>query len=171
MENAIVEITINDDKVMEFELDITQAPQSVYNFVSLAKDSFYDGLIMHRVIKDFVAQGGDPMGTGMGGPGYSIKGEFLSNSHPNGLLHEKGTISFARSAHPDSAGSQFYIALNDINFLDGEYATFGKMIAGFEHLEFLNNINTDHTDKPLDDVVITSVKVLNAVDYPEPEKL
>lgn len=171
MENAVVEIVINNDITMEFELYPEHAPQSVYNFVKLAKEGFYDGLIMHRVIKDFVAQGGDPEGSGMGGPGYSIKGEFLSNGHANGLLHEKGSISFARSMMPNSAGSQFYIALADINFLDGEYATFGKIIKGDKHLDFFNNLQTGADDRPQTDIIIKSIRVINDVDYPNPEEL
>lgn len=156
--------------VMELELYPKIAPQSVYNFCSLARQGFYNGLIFHRVIDGFMIQGGDPTGTGMGGPGYAIKGEFAQNGVENPLSHERGVLSMARSALPDSAGSQFFIVHQDSQFLDGQYAAFGKVISGLDTLDRIARIKTEAEDRPYKDVVIQSVTIDGPV-LPEPEKL
>ena len=148
------------------------APQSVNNFVSLIKKGFYDGLIFHRVIPGFMIQGGDPEGTGMGGPGYSIKGEFASNGFRNDLKHTKGVLSMARSMMPDSAGSQFFIMHETSPHLDGEYAAFGKITEGQEVVDAIAVVETDYSDRPRTPQVMKSVTVETfGVDYPEPEKI
>ena len=148
------------------------APQSVNNFVSLIKKGFYDGLIFHRVIPGFMIQGGDPEGTGMGGPGYSIKGEFASNGFKNDLRHTKGVLSMARSMMPDSAGSQFFIMHETSPHLDGEYAAFGKITEGQEVVDAIAVVETDYSDRPRTPQVMKSVTVETfGVDYPEPEKI
>lgn len=173
--NPIATIEFEGIGTMTFELYPDQAPQTVYNFISLANDGFYDGLKMHRILPNFVAQGGDPDGIGTGGPGYSIKGEFTSNGVDNTLLHEKGSLAMARSALPDSAGSQFYICLDDLPSLDGEYAVFGTMITGEDVLEELQKIaeNSDpNTGIPTKEVIIKSITVdTKGETYPEPKKL
>ena len=148
------------------------APKTVENFVKLATSGFYNGLIFHRVIKDFMIQGGDPEGSGMGGPGYSIKGEFSSNGFENNLAHDKGVLSMARSFMPDSAGSQFFIMHKKSPHLDGEYAGFGKIIEGIEEIDKIANVKTDFNDKPLEEIKIKKVTVdTKGVDYPEVEKM
>lgn len=154
-----VTIEMENGGKMELELYEDIAPITVDNFVSLAKKGFYDGLIFHRVIKGFMIQGGDPEGTGMGGPGYTIKGEFAANGVKNDLKHTRGVISMARSMRPDSAGSQFFIMHKDAPHLDGQYAAFGKMTAGFETLDEIAGTATDYNDRPRFDQVIGSITV------------
>lgn len=143
---------------MKFELYPDKAPITVANFIKLSKDKYYDGLIFHRIIKNFMIQGGDPDGTGMGGPGYAIKGEFASNGVENDLSHLVGVISMARSQMPDSAGSQFFIVHKEAPHLDGEYAAFGQMLEGFETLNELAEVETD-SDRPIVDCKIISIEV------------
>ena len=152
-------ITMSDGKTMTIELDKTVAPITVDNFVKLAKDGFYDGLIFHRVIEGFMIQGGDPTGTGMGGPGHTIKGEFASNGVNNPLKHTRGVISMARSREPDSAGSQFFIMHQDAPHLDGAYAAFGKMTDGFDTLDAIATVTTDYCDRPLSEQRIKTIVI------------
>jgi len=159
MANPIVTMTMADGSVIKLELYPKTAPITVENFVSLVKKGFYDGLIFHRVIKGFMIQGGDPEGTGMGGPGYEIKGEFASNGVKNDLKHERGVISMARSMRPDSAGSQFFIMHKDAPHLDGQYAAFGKVIEGIETVDKIAETKTDYSDRPYEDQVIKSMTV------------
>ncbi|SHG07274.1 peptidylprolyl isomerase [Ornithinibacillus halophilus] len=166
-----VTITMENGGEIVVELYPDVAPNTVNNFVSLAEDGYYDGLIFHRVIPGFMVQGGDPDGNGTGGPGYSIAGEFTSNGFENNLLHERGVISMARSGHPDSAGSQFFIMVEESPHLDGEYAAFGKVIEGMDVVDEIVSSERDGADKPLEDQVMKSVKVdKNGHDFPEPEK-
>jgi len=170
--NPIVTFTMENGDTFKAELYPDVAPQSVNNFVSLIKKGFYDGLIFHRVIPGFMIQGGDPEGTGMGGPGYSIKGEFASNGFRNDLKHTKGVLSMARSMMPDSAGSQFFIMHETSPHLDGEYAAFGKITEGQEVVDAIAVVETDHSDRPRTPQVMKSVTVETfGVDYPEPEKI
>ena len=141
-------IEMENGGLMTLELYPETAPITVANFVKLAKSGFYNGLIFHRVIENFMIQGGDPTGTGMGGPGWTIKGEFASNGVKNPLRHTRGVISMARSARPDSAGSQFFIMHKDAPHLDGQYAAFGKMTDGFETLDAIAKTPTDYSDRP-----------------------
>ena len=160
-------ITLRDGGVMNGELYPEYAPQSVGNFAALANSGFYDGLIFHRVIPGFMIQGGDPQGTGMGGPGYSIRGEFASNGHPNPLKHTVGVLSMARSMRPNSAGSQFFIMTGIAPHLDGSYAAFGRVISGGEHAARIQNVCRDSMDRPLEDQVIASIRVdLQGHEYP-----
>lgn len=169
--NPIATIEMNDSKIIKVELYPDVAPNTVNNFISLAKNGFYDGLTFHRVIYGFMIQGGCPDGTGMGGPGYSIKGEFAANGFDNQLKHTAGVISMARSMMPDSAGSQFFIMHKDAPHLDGQYAAFGKVVEGMDIVNEIAESDTDFSDKPLDDRVIKSIKVDTFdVDYPEPQK-
>ena len=148
------------------------ATVSVGNFISLINAKFYDGLIFHRVIKGFMIQGGDPEGTGMGGPGYSIRGEFRQNGFDNDLKHTEGVLSMARSMHPDSAGSQFFIMHKTSPHLDGAYAAFGKVIEGLENVNKIAETATDYEDRPIENQVIKTVTVDTfGVAYPEPEKI
>ncbi len=157
---------------MQLLLNPASAPNTVANFVTLANDGYYNGLIFHRIIEDFMVQGGDPTGTGMGGPEYSIYGEFKSNGFDNEISHERGVISMARSQHPNSAGSQFFICHKDASFLDGDYAAFGKLISGETALDALATTKTLQGDRPEVDCVITSITVdLNGYELPEVEKL
>ena len=144
---------------MTLELYPETAPITVENFVKLAKEGFYDGLIFHRVIEGFMIQGGDPTGTGMGGPGYQIKGEFAANGVKNPLKHTRGVISMARSARPDSAGSQFFIMHRDAPHLDGQYAAFGKMTDGFEVLDEIVSVDTDVSDRPVKEQKIKTIAI------------
>ena len=170
--NPIVTFTMENGDTFKAELYPDVAPQSVNNFVSLIKKGFYDGLIFHRVIPGFMIQGGDPEGTGMGGPGYSIKGEFASNGFKNDLKHTKGVLSMARSMMPDSAGSQFFIMHDTSPHLDGEYAAFGKITEGQEVVDAIAVVETDYSDRPRTPQVMKSVTVETfGVDYPEPEKI
>lgn len=152
-------ITMSDEKTMTIELDATVAPITVDNFVKLAKDGFYDGLIFHRVIAGFMIQGGDPTGTGMGGPGHTIKGEFAANGVKNPLKHTRGVISMARSSSPNSAGSQFFIMHEDAPHLDGSYAAFGKMTDGFDTLDAIASVDTDYSDRPYEEQKIKSIVI------------
>lgn len=171
-QNPIVTFTMENDDVMIAELYPEIAPNTVNNFVSLIKKGFYDGLIFHRVIAGFMIQGGDPEGTGMGGPGYSIKGEFSHNGFKNDLKHSKGVLSMARSMRPDSAGSQFFIMHENSPHLDGEYAAFGKLTQGLDVLDKIAVVGTDWNDRPVEPQVIKSVTVDTfGVEYDEPETL
>ncbi|MEK3805380.1 peptidylprolyl isomerase [Metabacillus sp. SLBN-84] len=168
--NPIVTITMENDKQIKVELYPEVAPNTVANFISLINDKFYDGLIFHRVIPEFMIQGGDPDGNGTGGPGYSVKGEFSSNGFENSLKHERGVISMARSQEPDSGGSQFFIMVADYPSLDGEYASFGKVTEGMEVVDEIVSVQTEN-DKPLEDQKMKSVTVETfGEEYSEPEK-
>lgn len=170
--NPIVTITMKNGDVIKAELYPEIAPISVNNFISLIQKHFYDGLIFHRVINGFMIQGGCPDGTGMGGPGYSIKGEFASNGVKNDLKHTEGVLSMARAMHPDSAGSQFFIMHKTSPHLDGSYAAFGKVIEGMDVVNKIATTRTDYSDRPLEKQVIRSMTVETfGIDYPEPEKL
>lgn len=170
--NPIVTFTMENGDTFKAELYPEIAPNTVNNFISLIEDGFYDGLIFHRVIKNFMIQGGDPQGTGMGGPGYSIKGEFNHNGFKNDLKHERGVLSMARSFMPDSAGSQFFIMHKDSPHLDGEYAGFGKVIEGIEIIDKIAKEKTDRNDRPKKDQKIEKVTVETfGVEYPEVEKI
>ena len=158
--------------MMKAELYPEIAPTSVNNFVNLVQKGFYDGLIFHRVIAGFMIQGGDPEGTGMGGPGYSIKGEFASNGFKNDLKHTRGVLSMARSMRPDSAGSQFFIMHQNAPHLDGDYAAFGKLIEGEDVLDKIAGVDTDYSDRPRKPQVMKTVTVETfGEEYPEPDKL
>ena len=161
-ENPVIEIKVRDMGTMRAELYPKNAPRTVENFLSLVDEKFFDGLIFHRVIKGFMIQGGDPTGTGMGGPGYQIKGEFASNGVKNPLKHTRGVISMARSARPDSAGSQFFIMHRDAPHLDGQYAAFGKLTDGFEVLDEIASVDTDYSDKPVKEQKIKTVTIVDA---------
>lgn len=168
-ENPIVTITMENDEKIVIELEPKTAPNTVANFISLVEDGFYDGLIFHRVIPGFMIQGGDPDGTGMGGPDYAIKGEFTSNGFENMLTHERGVISMARSQDPDSAGSQFFIMTEQATHLDGDYAAFGKVTEGMETVDEIVAAERAENDKPLEDQKIKTVEVdTKGFDYPEP---
>ncbi|MDU1685652.1 MAG: peptidylprolyl isomerase [Clostridium perfringens] len=170
--NPIVTIEMATGEKIKIELYPEIAPNTVNNFISLIKNNFYDGLIFHRVIKDFMIQGGDPQGSGMGGPGYAIKGEFSSNGFENNLLHDKGVLSMARSFMPDSAGSQFFIVTKEAPHLDGQYAAFGKVTKGLDVVHEIEKISVGANDKPVEDVVIESIKVdTKGIEYKEPEKV
>ena len=171
MANPVVTITMDNGDVIKAELYPEIAPNTVNNFISLVKKGFYDGLIFHRVINGFMIQGGSPDGTGMGGPGYSIKGEFAQNGVKNELRHTEGVLSMARAMHPDSAGSQFFIMHKNAPHLDGAYAAFGKVTEGMEVVNQIAETDTDYSDRPLDEQKIKSMTVDTfGVDYPEPEK-
>lgn len=167
--NPIVTITMENDEKIIIELEPKTAPNTVANFITLVEDGFYDGLIFHRVIPGFMVQGGDPDGTGTGGPNYSIKGEFTSNGFENSLIHERGVLSMARSGQPDSAGSQFFIMVDQASHLDGKYAAFGKVIEGMDIVDQIVAVERDGGDKPLEDQKMKSVEVdTKGFDYPEP---
>lgn len=172
-QNPIVTITMEDGGVIKAELYPEIAPNSVNNFISLINKGFYNGLIFHRVIKNFMIQGGCPEGSGMGGPGYSIKGEFAQNGFQNDLKHTAGVLSMARSMMPDSAGSQFFIMHKNAPHLDGGYAAFGKVIEGMDVVNRIAETSTDSdSDRPYENQVMKSVTVDTfGVEYPEPEKL
>ncbi len=172
MQNPVVTIKMNSGKIIKAELYPEIAPNTVNNFVSLVKKGFYNGLTFHRVIYGFMIQGGCPDGTGMGNPGYSIRGEFLGNGFKNDLKHTEGVLSMARSMMPDSAGSQFFIMHKLAPHLDGQYAAFGKVIEGMDVVNEIAECDTDFADKPLDPQVMEEVTVETfGVDYPEPEKV
>lgn len=154
-----VTITMKDGGVMSGELYPDIAPITVENFKKLADEKFYDGLTFHRIIKGFMIQGGDPEGTGMGGPGYTIKGEFASNGVQNDLKHTRGVLSMARTMDPDSAGSQFFIMHQDAPHLDGEYAAFGKITEGLDVLDRIASVKTNWSDQPWEEQVIESIRV------------
>ncbi|MBR5712869.1 MAG: peptidylprolyl isomerase [Lachnospiraceae bacterium] len=169
MANPIVTFTMKDGSVMKAELYPEIAPNTVNNFISLVKKGFYNGLTFHRVIPGFMIQGGCPDGTGMGGPGYQIKGEFAHNGFKNDLRHTPGVLSMARAMNPNSAGSQFFIMHKTSPHLDGEYAAFGKVTEGLEVVDAIAGVRTDYRDKPLNPVIMESVTVETfGVDYPEP---
>ena len=159
MANPIVTITMDNGDVMKAELYPEIAPNTVNNFISLVKKGFYDGLIFHRVINGFMIQGGCPDGTGMGGPGYSIKGEFTQNRFKNDLKHTAGVLSMARAMHPNSAGSQFFIMHKKAPHLDGAYAAFGKITEGMDVVNKIAEVATDYSDKPLEPQVMKTVAV------------
>ena len=170
--NPIVTFTMENGDIFKAELYPEIAPNTVNNFISLIEEGFYDGLIFHRVIKNFMIQGGDPQGTGMGGPGYAIRGEFNHNGCRNDLRHERGVLSMARSFMPDSAGSQFFVMHQDSPHLDGEYAGFGKVIEGIEIIDKIANEKTDRSDRPKKDQKLEKVTVETfGVKYPEVEKM
>jgi len=169
--NPLVTIEMQNGDIIKLELYPEIAPNTVKNFISLVKKGYYDGLIFHRVIKGFMIQGGCPDGTGMGGPGYSIKGEFSSNRFPNNLTHTAGVISMARSQMPNSAGSQFFLMHKDSPHLDGSYAGFGKITEGMEVVNKIADTKTGYSDAPVEPQVIKKLTVdLFGVEYDEPEK-
>lgn len=170
--NPIVTMKIKNRGEVKIELYPQIAPETVNNFVNLAQSGYYDGLIFHRVIQGFMIQGGDPTGTGTGGPGYCIKGEFTSNGFQNDLRHTPGVISMARSMDPNSAGSQFFIMTSDSPHLNENYAGFGMVIEGLEYVMDLEKVKTDPRDKPLVDEVMEKVEVETfSQEYPQPTKL
>ena len=170
MANPIVTITMTDGSVMKAELYPEVAPNTVNNFISMVKKGFYDGLVFHRVTRGFMIQGGDPQGTGMGGPGYSIKGEFTYNGFSNDLKHTPGVLSMARAMDPNSAGSQFFIMHETSPHLDGQYAAFGKVTDGLDVVNKIAEVPTDYSDRPLEPQMIQNMTVDTfGVEYPEPE--
>lgn len=171
-QNPIVTIEMENGGIMKAELYPDVAPNTVNNFISLVQKGFYDGVIFHRVIPGFMIQGGDPDGRGTGGPGYEIKGEFTSNGFQNDLKHSRGVLSMARTMIPDSAGSQFFIMVEDAPHLDGEYAAFGKVIEGMDVADAIVSVRRDWNDKPRQPQMMKKVTVETfGVDYPEPEKV
>ena len=171
-QNPLVTITMENGDVMKAELYPEIAPNTVHNFISLIQKGFYNGTIFHRVIPGFMLQGGDPDGSGMGGPGYAIRGEFRSNGFQNDLKHTEGVLSMARTMAPDSAGSQFFIMHKDAPHLDGEYAAFGKITEGMDVVDKIANGETDFSDRPRVPQVMKSVTVETfGVDYPMPETM
>ena len=179
MNKPVVTIEMEDGGIIKLELYPSKAPETVNNFISLVKKGFYDGLIFHRTIPGFMAQGGDPEGTGMGGPGYSIKGEFSDNGFENNLSHVRGIISMARSSNPNSAGSQFFIVTDDSTFLDGQYAAFGSVLEGMDEVDKIVKTRVitrspfgGGKDRPVEPPVMKKVTVDTfGVEYPEPNKL
>ncbi|MGL6173583.1 MAG: peptidylprolyl isomerase [Cellulosilyticaceae bacterium] len=155
----IITITMDDNSQIKLELYPEMAPITVENFIKLVKDGFYNGLTFHRIIRGFMIQGGCPQGTGTGGPGHHIKGEFAANGVQNNLKHTKGVISMARAQDPNSAGSQFFIMHQDSSHLDGQYAAFGKVIEGLDVVDYIAGTATDFMDKPKNPVVIKSITV------------
>ena len=171
-QNPIVTFEMENGGKMVAELYPEVAPNTVNNFISLVQSGFYNGLIFHRVIPGFMIQGGCPNGNGMGGPGYSIKGEFSQNGVKNDLVHDRGVLSMARAMDPDSAGSQFFIMVEKAPHLDGQYAAFGKVIEGVDVADAIVSAKTDWNDRPREDQRMKSVTVDTfGVDYPEPEKV
>ena len=171
MANPIVTFEMENGDIMKAELYPNLAPNTVHNFISLAGSGFYDGLIFHRVIRGFMIQGGDPEGTGMGGPGYAIKGEFAQNGFENDLKHTAGILSMARSMMPDSAGSQFFIMHKDAPHLDGAYAAFGKITEGMDVVDKIAETTVDYNDRPMETQKIKKVTVETFGEmYPQPEK-
>ena len=172
MANPIVTFEMENGGVIRAELYPDIAPNTVNNFISLVKKGFYDGVIFHRVISGFMLQGGDPKGTGTGGPGYSIRGEFTSNGFRNDLKHSRGVLSMARTMAPNSAGSQFFIMHEDAPHLDGQYAAFGRVTEGLDVVDAIAAVRTDYTDRPRIPQVLKKVTVDTfGVEYPEPEKV
>ena len=170
--NPVVNIEMENGDVMRAELYPDIAPNTVNNFVSLVNKGFYDGIIFHRVIRGFMIQGGDPTGTGMGGPGYSIKGEFAANGFKNDLKHDKGVLSMARAMAPDSAGSQFFIMHEKAPHLDGQYAAFGKVIEGLDVVDKIACVRTDYSDRPTEEQKIAKMSVETfGEEYAEPERI
>ena len=171
-QNPIVTIEMENGSIIKAELYPEVAPNSVNNFISLIQKGFYDGLIFHRCIPGFMIQGGCPDGTGMGGPGYAIKGEFSKNGFQNDLIHDRGVLSMARANNPDSAGSQFFIMVDKAPHLDGSYAAFGKVIVGMEIADAIVSGKTDWNDRPREKQVMKKVTVDTfGVEHPEPEKV
>ncbi len=170
-QNPVITIEMEDGGIIRAELYPDTAPNTVRNFLSLVQKGFYNGLIFHRVIEDFMIQGGCPEGSGMGGPGYSIKGEFTENRFQNELKHTEGVLSMARSMHPDSAGSQFFIIHKTSPHLDGSYAAFGKVIEGMDVVNRIAETDTDYSDRPIVPQVIRSMTAETfGTEYPEPDK-
>ena len=170
--NPVVTIEMEGGGIIKAELYPHIAPNTVRNYISLVKKGFYDGLIFHRVIPGFMIQGGCPQGSGMGNPGYSIKGEFSGNGFANNLKHEKGVLSMARSMNPNSAGSQFFIMVAKSPHLDGQYASFGRVIEGIEEVDKIVDTKTDYSDKPLEDQKIKSITVDTfGIEYEEVDKM
>lgn len=168
-ENPIATITMASGEQMVLELEPKVAPNTVANFIALAQDGFYDGLIFHRVIPGFMIQGGDPSGNGTGGPGYEIAGEFTGNDFENNLAHERGVISMARSNDPDSAGSQFFIMVEHAAQLDGQYAAFGRVLEGMDVADKIVSVERNSADKPLVDQQIKTIEIdTKGFDYPKP---
>ena len=171
-QNPLVTMTINGEDTIKIELYPEVAPNTVNNFISLINKGFYNGVGFHRIIKGFMIQGGDPEGTGMGGPGYCIKGEFNQNGFKNDLKHTAGVISMARTMMPNTAGSQFFIMVADAPHLDGQYASFGMVIEGQDVADRIVNVKRNWSDKPKEPQVMKKVTVETfGVDYPEPEKV
>lgn len=172
MNNPIVTFEMENGKIFKAELYPDKAPNTVNNFLSLVKKGFYNGIIFHRVIAGFMIQGGDPDGRGTGGPGYRIKGEFSSNGFAqNDIEHVRGVLSMARAQHPDSAGSQFFVMHDDADYLDGQYAAFGRVIEGMDTVDEIANVKTDWHDRPYEDQKMKSVTVETfGVEYAEPVK-
>jgi len=172
MSNPIVTFEMENGKTFKAELYPDKAPNTVNNFISLVKEGYYDGLIFHRVIAGFMIQGGDPMGTGIGGPGYHIPGEFSMNGFKaNDISHERGVLSMARAQHPDSAGSQFFVMHAEADYLDGQYAGFGKVIEGMETVDEIATTKTDWQDRPYEIQRMKKVTVETfGVDYAQPQK-
>ncbi len=169
--NPVVVLEMKRGDEIKIELFPQVAPNTVRNFISLVQNGFYDGVIFHRVIPGFMIQGGDPTGTGTGGPGYTIKGEFTSNGHLNNLQHDRGVVSMARTMNPDSAGSQFFIMTAKSPHLDGDYASFGKVIDGMEEVDRIVSVERDRWDKPYEAQRIRKMTVETfGVEYEEPEK-
>lgn len=169
-QNPIVTIEMENGDIMKAELYPEIAPNTVNNFISLIQKGYYDGVIFHRVIPGFMIQGGDPEGTGMGGPGYSIRGEFSNNGFRNDLKHTPGVLSMARTMIPDSAGSQFFIMHETSPHLDGEYAAFGKVIEGLETVDKIAKVKTDYSDRPMEEQKMAKVTVDTfGVEYAQPE--
>lgn len=172
MQNPIVKFEMQDGKTFEAELYPEIAPNTVNNFLSLVKKGFYDGVIFHRVIAGFMIQGGDPQGTGTGGPGYHIAGEFRSNGFKNDLKHEKGVLSMARAQNPNSAGSQFFVMHAAAPYLDGQYAAFGRVIKGIETIDAIAKVRTDMRDRPFEEQRIKKATAETfGVEYPEPNRI
>ena len=172
MANPIVTFEMENGDIMKAELHPEIAPNTVNNFISLVQNGFYDGLIFHRVIRGFMIQGGCPDGTGMGGPGYTIKGEFSQNGFANDLRHTEGVLSMARAMHPDSAGSQFFIMHKNSPHLDGAYAAFGKITEGMDIVNKIAETATDYSDRPLEEQKMKKVTVdTMGVEYPAPERI
>ncbi len=172
MSNPIVTFEMENGKVFKAELYPEVAPNTVNNFLSLVRKGFYDGVIFHRVIAGFMIQGGDPKGIGVGGPGYCIKGEFASNGVKNDLKHTRGVLSMARTQVPDSAGSQFFVMHADADYLDGQYAAFGKVIEGMDVVDEIASTRTDFRDKPLEEQKMKKVTAETfGVEYPEPVRI
>ncbi|MBQ1641986.1 MAG: peptidylprolyl isomerase [Oscillospiraceae bacterium] len=171
-QNPIVTIEMENGGIIKAELYPETAPNSVNNFISLVNKGFYDGIIFHRVIAGFMIQGGDPRGIGIGGPGYSIRGEFEANGFKNDLKHSRGVLSMARAMDPNSAGSQFFIMHEDAPHLDGQYAAFGKVIEGMDVVDAIAAVRTDYNDRPRTPQKMKKVTVETfGVSYPEPEKV
>lgn len=172
MANPIVTFEMENGDIMKAELYPEIAPNTVNNYISLVQNGFYDGLIFHRVIRGFMIQGGCPDGTGMGGPGYTIKGEFSQNGFANDLRHTEGVLSMARAMHPDSAGSQFFIMHKNSPHLDGAYAAFGKITEGMDIVNKIAETATDYSDRPLEEQKMKKVTVdTMGVEYPAPERV